>query len=241
MQFYRRLQPVQAVSFDLDDTLYNNVPVMQRAEQAMRDYVAQHFPRTAVWQTTDWLAQRQRLLQEQPDLGSNMTHLRKQSLAEGLRYFGINEDEIPAAVAAAFNHFMQFRNDVEIDAVVHQALRELADAYPVIALSNGNVDVEAIGLAPYFSAVFQPTDELRGKPFSDMFVAAQRELPAIAAHSWLHVGDSPQADILGAHRAGWQSAWFTGGLGRVEHLHVLPTLAYHDLTQLVDYLLAARR
>src|SRR5690554_2757304 len=240
MHFYRRLHPVQAISFDLDDTLYNNIPVMQRAEQAMRDYVAQEFPQTAVWQTADWLAHRQQLLLERPELGSHMTHLRQYSLAAGLRHFGVNEDEIEAGVTAAFNHFMTFRNAIEVPKSVHQALRQLADAYPVIAVSNGNVDVAAIGLAPYFVGVFQPTTERRGKPYLDLFLAAQEALPTVTPAAWLHVGDSPQADILGAHRAGWQSAWFTGGLGRPDQLQILPTLAYNELDQLVAYLLTAR-
>ena len=32
MQFFRRWQPPKIISFDLDDTLYDNVPVMQTAE-----------------------------------------------------------------------------------------------------------------------------------------------------------------------------------------------------------------
>jgi len=66
MQFYRRLYPVKAISFDLDDTLYNNVPVMQRAEQAVRDFLAREFPQTAVWQSSDWLRHRQQLMYAQP-------------------------------------------------------------------------------------------------------------------------------------------------------------------------------
>ena len=33
MQFYRRLSAIKAISFDLDDTLYNNRPVMQGIEK----------------------------------------------------------------------------------------------------------------------------------------------------------------------------------------------------------------
>ena len=35
MHFYRRWQPVAAISFDLDDTLYDNGPAIVRAEQWM--------------------------------------------------------------------------------------------------------------------------------------------------------------------------------------------------------------
>jgi len=239
MQFYRRLYPVKAISFDLDDTLYNNVPVMQRAEQAVRDFLANEFPQTAPWQASDWLQHRLQIMRAQPDLSSNMTQLRRVALAEGLRQFAVTENEINAGVDAAFAHFMAHRNAVEISPQVHTALAQLAQYYPLFALSNGNVNVAEIGLSDYFTGVYQPSDALRGKPFADMFLAAQQQLPDIAPRHWLHVGDSPSADVLGAHRVGWQSAWFTGGLGKYEHLQVLPTLVYNDLQQLTDQLLRA--
>lgn len=237
MQFYRRFYPVKALSFDLDDTLYDNVPVMQRAEQAVRDFMAREFPQTAAWQAADWLRHRQALMQQQPDLASNMTQLRLTALEQGLRYFGTPIDEAQQGAQAGFAHFMTHRNTVAVSPQVHQILAQLAARYPLYALSNGNVNVQAIGLGDYFAGVLQPSEHHRGKPFADMFVAAASMQPEVTANQWLHVGDSPSADILGAHRVGWQSAWFTGGLGRDEQLHILPTLAYHNLSQLAQLLL----
>lgn len=241
MQFYRRLMPVQALSFDLDDTLYDNVPVMHRAEQAVRDFVAKEFPQTQTWQAADWLAHRQALMHSEPDLASNMTLLRLRALTLGLQQFGVSDCEAQAGAEAAFAHFMRFRNAVEIPTETHEQLAQLAEYYPLYAISNGNVNVTEIGLGDYFRGVVQPSATLRGKPFADMFNAAAQQQPQLAPQQWLHVGDSPSADILGAHRVGWQSAWFTGGLGRTEHLQILPTLAYHNLAQLTQMLLKSRR
>lgn len=237
MQFYRRLLPVAAVSFDLDDTLYNNVPVMQRAEQAVRDYVVREFPQTATWQPHDWAQLRQQIMQRDVRLASDMTQLRLTALAAGLTHFGVPSAEAEAGATAAMAEFMRYRNLVEIDPQVHQLLAQLSAKLPVIAISNGNVNVTEIGLAPYFQLILQPNAELRGKPFTDMFEAAARQFPELHPQQWLHVGDSPYADVLGAHRAGWQSAWFTGGLGQAEHLRVLPTLAYQRLEDLTQHLL----
>jgi len=41
MKFHRRLKPFQAISFDLDDTLYNNEPVMQATYEKMCRYFSQ--------------------------------------------------------------------------------------------------------------------------------------------------------------------------------------------------------
>ena len=40
MKVYRRLQSVKAISFDLDDTLYSNYPVMIAANKGMARYFA---------------------------------------------------------------------------------------------------------------------------------------------------------------------------------------------------------
>ena len=39
MKFYRTLQPFRAISFDLDDTLYDNREVIRQAELHFIDYV----------------------------------------------------------------------------------------------------------------------------------------------------------------------------------------------------------
>ncbi|GAL07766.1 putative FMN hydrolase [Photobacterium aphoticum] len=40
MQVYRPFPAPKAITFDLDDTLYDNRPVIRRAEQAMYDWLA---------------------------------------------------------------------------------------------------------------------------------------------------------------------------------------------------------
>ncbi len=237
MQFFRRLKPIQALSFDLDDTLYDNVPVMQRAEHAVRDFMAQQFPITQAWTTQDWVSLRIRLMHQDSRLASDMTLLRLTALASGLRYFGVGNDEAEQGATAAMAHFMRYRNDVHIPQPVHRLLAELAQKYTLIAISNGNVDVTKIGLGDYFQLVLQPGDGRRGKPFTDLFDAAHAQFPTIAAEQWLHIGDSTTADVLGAHRAGWQSAWFTGGLGFSDQLQSLPTFAFHTLEDLGELLL----
>ena len=42
MKFYRTLMPFQVISFDLDDTLYDNSHVITTAEQKFVTFVQQH-------------------------------------------------------------------------------------------------------------------------------------------------------------------------------------------------------
>lgn len=48
MHFYRRWQPVAAISFDLDDTLYDNGPAIERAEQWMLSHLRSEYLATAM-------------------------------------------------------------------------------------------------------------------------------------------------------------------------------------------------
>ena len=42
MHFYRTLMPIAAMTFDLDDTLYDNVPVMDKTEEETLAFIRQY-------------------------------------------------------------------------------------------------------------------------------------------------------------------------------------------------------
>lgn len=237
MQFYRRLQPIHAISFDLDDTLYDNVPVMQKAETESYQALCQLYPEAAKWTQQQWAQRRWQLMQNEPSLASDMTALRLATLTRGLLELGVAKSAAEQGAEQIFATFLNFRNQVHIEPSTHQMLQALAARYPLIALSNGNVDTAAIGLRDYFSAVVQPGKGLRGKPHSDMFAHVVPQFPRIAPQGWLHVGDSPYADILGAQRMGWQTAWLRSGLYDADQLEVLPSFAIDELSQLQQVLL----
>lgn len=237
MQFFRRLRPVQALSFDLDDTLYDNRPVMIRAEQAGYEFLRDNFPQTAHWGLRDWAIRRSHLMLTDELLASDMTALRLATIEQGLLAAGVAKAEAVAGAEQGLAVFLSERNQVTIRPEVHQLLADLGQRYPLLALSNGNVNVASIGLADYFRVILQPAPTRRGKPHPDMFREAQQHFPQLQPAQFLHIGDSASADVLGAQRAGWQSAWFSGGLGHPEQFRVLPTLRFDALSELGDLLL----
>lgn len=204
-QFHQRLRPFTAISFDLDDTLYDNVPVMLRAEQHVADFLADTYPQTAELDVLAWRALRNQVAAENAELASNMTALRMATLQRTLKEYGIADAE--RAARAAMAEFLSARNRVEITPEVHALLAQLAEFYPLVAISNGNADVQRIGLGDYFQAAYQPGNGLRGKPFSDMFTAAAQHLLLRDAGQLLHVGDHPVSDVQGAHTFGAQAIW----------------------------------
>lgn len=48
MKHYRPLQPIAAMTFDLDDTLYDNRPVIERLEREVLAWLAAQHPATQV-------------------------------------------------------------------------------------------------------------------------------------------------------------------------------------------------
>ena len=72
MQIYKALQPISVLSFDLDDTLYDNKPVIAAAEAAMLNSLAQHAPMTRGYNSEFWWQQRRILAKTQPEIRHDM-------------------------------------------------------------------------------------------------------------------------------------------------------------------------
>lgn len=235
IQFHRRLRPVKVISFDLDDTLYDNRPVMQRAEQALVEHLHERFPQTSHWQLDDWRTMRDTLAAKDALLAGNMSALRLTTLQQGLCQAGVAKQAARQASEEAMAHFLTFRNRIEVAPEVHRLLNALAGKFPLVAISNGNADIHKIGLQPYFAAAWQPSDKVRGKPTTDMFLAAQQAL-GFKPSELLHIGDHPISDVQGAARFGAQSVWFNESGQDHPSLTWLPTVTIQSLPLLDDIL-----
>lgn len=55
MKFYRRIEPIKAMTFDLDDTLYDNHPVIVRMERELLTWLQQTHPAVVHMEKADWL------------------------------------------------------------------------------------------------------------------------------------------------------------------------------------------
>ncbi|RUO37005.1 phosphoesterase [Aliidiomarina shirensis] len=232
-QFYQRLRPFTAISFDLDDTLYDNKPVMIAAEQHVANFVAQQCPETAELDVHGWRALRDRMASSNSELASNMTALRLATLEHGLTQYRVKHPRKFAEAAMA--EFLIARNQVNIAPEVHALLAALAERYPLVAVSNGNADVHRIGLGEYFQAAYQPGNGMRGKPFNDLFAAASKGLALKQPEQMLHIGDHPISDIQGALRFGAQALWYVPNKPIAEATW-LPHARIGKLTALYDLL-----
>ncbi len=231
MKCYRPLGLIAAVSLDLDDTLYDNGPVLEAAEQKLVDWLEERVK--PLTDSRRYFGQwRQRVMLEDPQLRHDTTASRQAALAAGLRALGVTNSQ--ALAEAAMGRFLEWRSQVAISPQTHELLAYLASRRPLIAISNGNADIHKMGLDPYFSASFRAGLGRPMKPAPDLFLAGARHL-RLAPAAILHVGDHPNQDVAGAVRAGMQVAWFNPKGQDVRHQdkgQLLPHLEIQSLASL---------
>jgi len=104
-------------------------------------------------------------------------------------------------------------------------------------VTNGETEfqmrhVDALGLAEFVDAILVSQSEGLRKPDPVLFRRAADRLGVAPAYC-LFVGDNPEADILGAHVAGMQTAWFRRGAVWPAELAPLPGAAIDVLPELL--------
>ncbi len=238
MLCYRPVQPVKAMTFDLDDTLYNNGPVIARATASLQDNLTRLYPATAALPAAHWATIKRDLIKANPGLAYDMGRLRYESLYNALAAEKLADDKRKAAAQSLFEAFYAARSDFTIDANIRQVLARLAKKIPLIAITNGNVDTDKTGLSEYFTATLHASISRPSKPHRAMFDEAVTMLN-LPPENVLHVGDNLEKDVLGAHRAGLQSAWYAAdrvmNLQR-EPVSVLPTVQLANLHELMWFI-----
>ena len=195
---------IRVVSFDLDDTFWDCAPAIANAEQVLTDWYRKHTPRiTADNDDTSLLQFRTEVRKRNPQLSGCVTAMRLQGLRE---LFGAYD--YPESLAEkAFEVFYRARSDVRMYPKVTELLEALGKRFKLAAITNGNADLQQIGIAHYFDRVYAADLELLAKPHADMFHRALADF-SVDGDQMLHVGDNPTADIAGGLAAGVQTLWF---------------------------------
>ena len=89
---------------------------------------------------------------------------------------------------------------------VLKLLDNLAQHFTLVAITNGNVEIERFNLHDKFELVLQAGMHGKAKPHSTLFDKAAEHLN-VAKSEILHIGDSLDTDVQGANNAGCQSVW----------------------------------
>lgn len=201
------LAQVQVITFDLDNTLWDIQPVIEAAERELHDFLTQHYPQmTADMPLSTMTALREKVAMEYPDKDHDFTFLRKQMLHERAVIAQYSIEQAHEIAEEAFDVFYRFRNVVPLYDDVLPALGWLYPRYRLISVSNGNADLQAIGIARYFDSSVWAREVGTLKPGALMFLRPLMDAGTDPKH-FLHVGDDPVMDVSGARAVGYQTVW----------------------------------
>uniref|UniRef100_UPI0040470EFB HAD-IA family hydrolase n=1 Tax=Rheinheimera sp. TaxID=1869214 RepID=UPI0040470EFB len=228
MQLFKALQPIQVLSFDLDDTLYDNKPVIAAAEQAMLQALALHAPQSQGLNSDYWWQQRLLLAKTTPGIRHDVGRWRLLGIEAGLVALGLTQANAADIAKPAYAAFLQQRTLITIKPEIKQLLEVLSQRYQLIAITNGNACITKMGIAELFQFSLQAGPDGRMKPYADLFLTAANRLQ-VKPNAILHIGDSHRADVLGALNAGCQAAWLDHHKSAVS---VLPHIRLADVQQL---------
>jgi 2-haloalkanoic acid dehalogenase type II len=194
---------IRAITLDLDDTLWEIHPVIHRAERELYDWLGRQYPRvTEQFSREDLLAHRTAVADEFPQHGHDYTFMRRTVLARIGVAAGYDEQIVDEAMAVFDAH----RNNVDIFPEVRPALAALRERFVLVAVTNGNANLEMIGIDDLFHDVVTARRAGAAKPAQQIFAAAV-SAAGCKPEQTLHVGDHPEFDVAGAISAGLHAVW----------------------------------
>ncbi|EPC00054.1 hypothetical protein L861_07770 [Litchfieldella anticariensis FP35 = DSM 16096] len=237
--------PLDALTFDLDDTLWDNRPVMEHAEtghyawldEALAAWHGTHLDQNGRYgerfPLSAYQARRLELAKRHPLRRGDFTWIRERSLSELLEEYGLPRSAARMWAAAAIDRFLELRHHLTPYPEVETLLDELRSRYRLAAITNGNADLTRLPLAAHFPVTIAAGEMLAPKPDARPFLAALARLGSTPSRA-LHVGDSWREDVLPAWRLGMRVAWIDvhddseralpAGVYRLRHVRELPNL-----------------
>lgn len=223
---------ILAITFDLDDTLWPFPPIGARIERKLHDWMLEHAPRAASRFPIETMRElRTQVTHDNPDLAHDMSMLRRLTIERALR----ESDEDVGLTDAAYDLFYEERNKVEFYPDALDAIERIGRLLPMASCSNGNADLERIGLMPPFEHAVSATQVGVAKPSLQIFQVAC-ELLGVPPKNVLHVGDHIEMDMLGAADAGLLTCWLNREGQEWPEDYERPDLEFSELGALAEWL-----
>jgi HAD superfamily hydrolase (TIGR01509 family) len=191
------------VSFDLDETLWEFMPMMNGALGGMIAALEQRRPELAGRITVDDLHEHRRLVAL--ELDGTYRELRLESFRRVLERDGVDDPELPAWMVEVWmderKTAVRLHDDVEpeLDALA-------ADGHLLGAITNGNFPFAQLDVAERFAFIVHAEELGEMKPAAAPFRHAASLCGGDPAR-WVHVGDGLDTDVAGAQACGMKAVW----------------------------------
>lgn len=198
------LNKVTILAFDLDDTLWPCMPVIQHAEETLYAWLSQYYPRITANHNPDQLVDlRKQFTAQDKKYSVDLSMMRY----EFLKMLATdNQYDVNEVADKGFDVFYKARQQVVFYDDVFPALERLSLKYRLGAITNGNASVEKVGLGHLIEHTVSAVDLQIAKPDKRIYqsLADRFDVPT---EQILYVGDHPEYDVIGPQVAGLRAAW----------------------------------
>ena len=198
---------IRVITFDLDDTLWDNVPTITKAEIETRKWIENKVGKINWGDLNDFLNLREELIKEDVSIKWDISKLRKEIFRRKLAHI-TPEKYRNKLVEGAFAVFISKRHEVKLFDGVEIALKQLSKNFLLGVLTNGNADIFRFNIGKYFSFSVSSLEAKNSKPNRAHFDKAIEIMENIKFDEILHIGDHQVNDILAAYDLGIESLWF---------------------------------
>ena len=191
------------VSFDLDETLWAFMPMMDGALGGMIAALERRRPELAGRITVDDLHEHRRLVGEERD--GTYRELRLESFRRVLERDAVVDPDLPGWMVEVWmaerTTAVRLHDDVEpeLDGLA-------ADGHVLGAITNGNFPFAQLDVAGRFAFIVHAEELGEMKPAAAPFQRAV-ELCGGDPQRWVHVGDGLDTDVAGAQACGMKAVW----------------------------------
>jgi len=191
------------VSFDLDETLWAFMPMMDGALRGTIAALEQRHPHLAGRITVELLHERRAVVAQERQ--GTYRELRLESFRRVLADHDVHDPDLPQWMVdvwmAERTTSVRLHDDVEpeLDALA-------AHGYLLGAITNGNFPFSDLQVAGRFAFIVHAEDVGELKPAPAAFRRAV-ELSGGDPARWVHVGDGLDTDIAGAQACGMKAVW----------------------------------
>jgi putative hydrolase of the HAD superfamily len=201
------MKGIKLITFDLDDTLWDNVPTIKKAEIDTRKWIEERVGKIDWGDFNDFINLREELIKDDPVIEWDISKLRKEIFKKKLAH--VKPQSLRnKIVEEAFGIFIKKRHEIKLFNGVENALDSLSKKYFLGVLTNGNADVYKFAIGKYFEFSISSLEAKNSKPHRAHFDMAISQMEDVSFNEILHIGDHQINDILFAYNLGIDVLWF---------------------------------
>ena len=226
---------IKMITFDLDDTLWDNKPTITNAEIETRKWIEDRVGTIDWGDLNDFLQLRETLIKNDRSIAWDISKLRVEIFKEKINGLASADDKTKIA-EDAFAYFLKKRHEIELFPGVEDALKALSEKYMLGVLTNGNADIYKLSIGKYFEFSISSLEAQDSKPNKPHFELAKSRLTNLKYSEMLHIGDHQINDIFGAHALGMEVLWFNNAKALWEQNFEKPDQFYdwHSLAKIIE-------